>query len=160
MKPKVQPVPEGYHAVTPALTLKNTLKALAFYKRAFGAEVGDVFPSPDGGHTMHATMTIGNSIVMMGDESPNMDCKSAESLGASPISLYLYVPNVDEVFKKAVGAGAKVTMPVADMFWGDRCGSVKDPFGYAWTIATHIDEPTREEVEKGAKEFSARAVPA
>jgi PhnB protein len=157
MATKVKPIPDGFHAVTPSLTLKNSLKALAFYKKAFGAEVGDVFPSPDGGHTMHATMKIGDSILMMGDESPDIGCKSAESLGASPVNLYLYVSNVDAVFKKAVDAGASVIMPVGDMFWGDRCGVVKDPFGYSWNIATHIGEPTREEVEKGAKAFFAKA---
>jgi len=157
MATKAKPIPEGYHAVTPSLTLKNSLKALAFYKRAFGAEVKDVFSSPDGGLTMHAVMKIGDSIVMIGDEMPNMNCKSAESLGASPVNLYLYVPNVDEVFKKAVDAGATSTMPVADMFWGDRCGTLKDPFGYSWTIATHLQDKTHEEVDQGAKEFFARA---
>ena len=152
-----KPIPEGFHAVTPSLTLKNSLAAIEFYKKAFGAKVLDVFPALDGRSTMHATIQIGDSILMMGDEQPNQGCKSAESLGASPVSLYIYVPNVDAAFKQAVAAGAAVTMPVADMFWGDRCGSLKDPFGYSWMIATHIADLTSEEVRKGADSFFARA---
>ena len=122
-------MPTGYHSVTPSLTLKNSLTAIEFYKQAFGAKVLEVMPGPDGRGTMHAAIQIGDSILMMGDEMPQAGCKSAESLGACPISLYVYVPNVDAVFKQAVAAGATVTMPVADMLWGDRAGQVKDPFG-------------------------------
>ena len=157
MATQVKPIPEGFHAVTPSLTLKNSLKAIEFYKKAFGAKVLDVFPAPDGRGTMHATIQIGDSILMMGDEMPNPGCsKSAESLGASPVSLYIYVPNADAVFKQAVAAGAVATMPVADMFWGDRCGSLKDPFGYSWMIATHIRDLTSEEVRQGAESFFAK----
>jgi len=118
MTTQVKPIPEGFQAVTPSLTLKNSLKAIEFYKRAFGAKVLEVFPAPDGRGTMHATIKIGDSILMMGDEMPNQKCMSAESLGSSPVSLYIYVPNVDAAFKQAVAAGASVTMAVADMFWG------------------------------------------
>jgi uncharacterized glyoxalase superfamily protein PhnB len=111
MTTQVKPIPEGFHAVTPSLTLKNSLKAIEFYKTAFGAKVLGVFPAPDGRSTMHAAIKIGDSILMMGDEMPNQKCMSAESLGSSPISLYVYVPNVDEAFKQAVAAGASVTMP-------------------------------------------------
>ena len=152
---EVKAIPEGFHSVAPSLTLKNSLKAIEFYKKAFGAKVLDVFPAPDGKSTMHATIQIGDSILMMGDERP--DCKSAESLGGSPVGLYLYVPNVDAVFKQAISAGAAVTMPVADMFWGDRFGSLKDPFGYSWMIATHIRDLTNEEVRQGAQSFFAKA---
>ena len=160
MNTSVKPVPDGYHTITPSLTMTNSVKAITFYKKAFGAEVKDVVTSPDGGRTMHAVRKIGDSILMMGDETPEMSCKSAESLGASPISLYVYVPNVDEIFKKAVAAGATVIMPVSDMFWGDRCGMLKDPFGYSWSIATHTRAITNEELEKGAKEFFAKVTKA
>ena len=157
MNTKVKAIPEGFHTVTPCLTLKNSLEAIEFYKKAFGAKELGVFPAPDGKSTMHAVIQIGDSILMMGNEMPNQNCKSAESLGASPISLYIYVPDADAAFKQAVAAGAMVTMPVADMFWGDRCGSLKDPFGYAWTIATHIRDLTNEEVQEGAQSFFAKA---
>lgn len=157
MNTKVKAIPEGFHTVTPCLTLKNSLEAIEFYKKAFGAKELGVFPAPDGKSTMHATIQIGDSILMMGDEMPGQGCKSAESLGASPISLYIYVPDADVAFKQAVAAGAMVTMPVADMFWGDRCGSLKDPFGYAWTIATHTRDLTGEEIREGAKSFFAKA---
>jgi len=88
---------------------------------------------------------------------PNQACKSAESLGASPVSLYLYVPNADQTFQQALAAGAVITMPVADMFWGDRCGTLKDPFGYSWMIATHLRDLTHEQVEEGAQAFLAQA---
>jgi PhnB protein len=157
MKTKVKAIPEGYHSVTPCLTLKNSLAAIAFYKKAFGAKELGVFPTPDGKGTMHATIQIGDSIVMMGDEMPGQSCKSAESLGTSPVSLYIYVPNVDAIFKQAVGAGATAVMPVMDMFWGDRCGTLKDPFGYAWMIATHNRDLTDEQVREGARDFCAKA---
>ena len=156
MSTTVKPIPEGYHTVTPSLTLKNTLEAIMFYKKAFGAEMREVYPSPDGKSTMHAVIKIGDSVLMMGDEMPNMGCKCAESLGACPVGFYLYVPNVDVVFMKAIGAGAVEIMPVADMFWGDRCGTLKDPFGYTWNIATHIRDMTRAEVAEGAKGFINR----
>src|SRR5437764_20451 len=130
-----QPMPQGYHAVTPSFTFKDSQKAIDFYKKAFGAKVLDVFPSLTGKGIMHATIQIGNSILMMGDEMPGSKCsQSAETVGSSPISLYLYVPNADTAFKQAIAAGATEIMPVADMFWGDRAGSLKDPFGYSWMI--------------------------
>ena len=158
MSAKIKAVPEGFHTVTPCLSLKNSVKALEFYKKAFGAKVLDIFPSPDGKSTMHAVMQIGNSILMMGDENAGQNCRSAESLGASPIGLFIYVPDADAAFKQAAAAGATVIMPVTDMFWGDRCGAVKDPFGYTWTIATHVRDLTRKEIEEGALSFAAQAV--
>jgi len=152
----VQAIPEGFHTATPSMTLKDTRKAIEFYKKAFGAEELSVFPSPDGKGTMHATIRIGDSILMMGDEMPGGGCPSAASLGSSPVTLYVYVPDADAVFKKAVAAGATVTMPVEDAFWGDRCGMLKDPFGYAWGIATHVRDLTDEEVAEGARKFFAR----
>jgi uncharacterized glyoxalase superfamily protein PhnB len=105
---------------------------------------------------MHAVIQIGNSLVMMGDEVPGMSAKSAETLGASPISLFIYVPNVDEAYKQAVDAGAVSTMPVMDMFWGDRAGNLKDPFGYTWMIATHTQDLTKDQIKKGAEAFFAK----
>jgi PhnB protein len=160
MKTKVKPIPEGYHSVTPSLTLKDSLKAIKFYKKAFGAKEMGVFPSPDGKSTMHAVIKIGDSIIMMADERPGQSCESAETLGASPVSLFIYVPDVDTVFNRAVDAGAEITMPLDDMFWGDRCGTVKDPFGYTWMIATHTRDLSTEEVQKGAQSFFAEAAKA
>ena len=150
-----KPIPDGYHTVTPSFTFKDSKKAIEFYKKAFGAKVLDLFPRPGGQGTMHATIQIGNSIVMMGDEMPGAEnCgKSAATLGGSPISLYLYVPNADATFNQAIEAGGTQTMPVADMFWGDRCGTLKDPFGYSWMIATHKQDLTNDEVRKGAEAF-------
>ena len=160
-----KPIPEGYHAVTPSFTFKDCRKAIEFYKKAFGAKVLDLMPDPSGRRTMHATIQIGNSIVMMGDEMPASpaggpsaeNCaKSAETLGNSPISFYVYVPNADAAFNQAVAAGGKVVMPVADMFWGDRCGTLKDPFGYSWMIGTHKQDLTSEQIQKGAEAFFAQ----
>lgn len=149
-----KPIPDGYHSVTPSLTLKDTQKAIEFYKKAFSAKVLDLFPNLNGKGIMHATIQIGNSIIMMGDEMPQ--CKSAETLGGCPISLFIYVPNVEETFKQAVAAGAKVVFPVSDMFWGDRAGNVQDPFGYQWMIATHTQDLTQEQIKKGAEAFFAQ----
>ena len=151
-----QAIPNGYRTLTPSFTFKDSKKALAFYQKALGAKVLDVFPNPTGQGTMHATMQIGDSILMMGDEMLSGGCKSAETLGSSPISLYVYVPNADVVFQQAVAAGCTVVMPVADMFWGDRAGNVKDPFGYSWMIATHTQDFTPEQVKKGAEAFFAQ----
>ena len=152
----VQPIPNGYHSVTPSFTLKDCQKAIDFYKNAFHAKVLDVFPNPMGKGIMHAVIQIGNSLIMMGDETPGMSAKSAETLGASPISLYIYVPNVDEAFKQAVNAGAIAIMPVADMFWGDRAGTLKDPFGHTWMIATHTQDLTQDQMKKGAEAFFSK----
>lgn len=148
-----QPIPQGYHTLTPSFTFKDCKKAIDFYKKAFNAEVLDLVPALDGKGTMHATMKIGNSIFMMGDEMASGGCKSAESVGASPITLYLYVNDADASFKQAVDAGGTVAMPVMDMFWGDRSGTIKDPFGYLWMIATHKKDLTKDEIKKGAAEF-------
>jgi len=151
-----KPVPEGYHAVTPSVTFKDSQRAIEFYKKAFSANVLDIFPNLNGRGIMHATIQIGNSIVMMGDENPGQNCKSAETLGSSPISLYVYVSDADAAFKQAVAAGGTAMMPVADMFWGDRAGQIKDPFGYSWMIATHTQDLTQEQIRKGAEAFFAQ----
>jgi PhnB protein len=150
-----KPIPEGYTSLTPSFTFKDSKKALDFYKKAFNGKVIDLFPRPSGDGIMHATMQIGNALIMMGDEMPGPDCsqKSAETVGASPISLFLYVPDADAAFAQAIAAGATEGMPVMDMFWGDRCGMVKDPFGYSWMIATHKKDLTKEQMREGAKAF-------
>lgn len=153
----VKAVPAGFHTVTPTFTFKDSRKAIEFYKKAFGAKVLDLFLDPSGRGTMHATIQIGSSIIMMGDEMPGGACKSAETLGDCPISLFIYVPDVDAMFKQAVAAGGTECMAVAEMFWGDRAGQIKDPFGYKWMIATHKKDLTNEEIRKGAEVFFAQA---
>ena len=155
----IQPIPDGYHTITPSFTFKDSQTAIAFYQRAFSAKVLDLLPHLSGRGVMHATIQIGNSIVMMGDEMPGAEnCpKSAETLGTSPISFYVYVPDVDVMFKQAVAAGGTATMPVTEMFWGDRAGQMKDPFGYLWMIATHKQDLTPDEIQEGAQAFFAKA---
>lgn len=155
----IKAIPDGYHTVTPCFTFKDSKQAIEFYKKAFGAELIDLMSNPNGQGTIHATLKIGNSIVMMGDEMPGDEkcSKSAETLGNSPISFYIYVENVDEIFKRATAAGGKMTMGVTDMFWGDRMGQISDPFGYSWMIATHNKDLTNEQIQKGAQEFFAKA---
>jgi uncharacterized glyoxalase superfamily protein PhnB len=152
------PIPEGFHTLTPSFTFKDSQRAIEFYKKAFNAEVLDLFPNLNGQGIMHATLKVGNSMMMMGDEMPNAEnCgKSAETLGNSPITLYLYVEDADSAFEQAVAAGGTTTMPVADMFWGDRAGVIKDPFGYSWMIATHKKDLTKEEIRKNAEAFFAQ----
>ncbi len=150
------PVPAGYHSVTPSMTFKDSKKAIEFYKKAFGATVLDLFPNLTGEGIMHASLKIGDSILMLGDEMPGQACQSAETLGSSPIGLFIYVQDADAAFKQAVSAGATVTMPVAEMFWGDRAGNVVDPFGYQWMIATHNRDMTKEEIRAEAQTFFAQ----
>ena len=149
------PIPAGYHSLTPSFSFKDSKKAIEFYKKAFNATVLDLFPSLDGKGIMHASMKIGDSIFMMGDEMGDMN-RSAETVGASPISLFLYVPDADAAFKQAVAAGATVIYPVAEMFWGDRAGNLKDPFGYQWMVATHKRDMTQEEIRAEAQAFFAQ----
>lgn len=149
------PIPAGYHALTPSFSFKDSKKAIEFYKKAFNATVLDLFPSMDGKGIMHAALKIGDSIFMMGDEMGEMN-RSAETLGASPISLFLYVADADAAFQQAVAAGATVIYPVAEMFWGDRAGHLKDPFGYQWMIATHKRDMTKEQIRKEAEAFFAQ----
>ena len=128
---------EGYQSLIPMFIFKDASKAIDFYKRAFGAEERFVMPGPDGKGVMHAEMRIGTSIIMISEENPDCSSKSAETIGSFPVSCYMYVENVDEAFKVAVEAGSKIQMPVDDMFWGDRMGTVLDPFGYSLSLASH-----------------------
>ncbi len=150
-------IPEGFHTLTPSFTFKECKRAIEFYKKAFNAQLLDLFPALDGKGVMHATIKIGNSILMMGDEMYGSEnCpKSAETMGNFPISMFIYVPDVDSMFNQAIAAGGQVTMPVAEMFWGDRAGHLKDPFGYSWMIATHTKDLTPEEISKNAEAFFA-----
>lgn len=146
-----KPIPDGSHTLTPMIVFKDARKAIEFYKAAFGAVEREVFPSPDGKRIMHAAIVIGDSPVMMTDEHPQHPCKSALTIGDSPISFYVYVKDVDAAYKRAVAGGAVSLMPVQDMFWGDRVGNVKDPFGHSWMFATHIQDLTPEQMRKGAE---------
>jgi PhnB protein len=143
-----KPIPQGFHTVTPYITVKGAAQAIDFYKRAFGAEEVERVPGPDGKSVMHAEVKIGDSIVMLSDEFPQAGSRSPQTLGGSTGYLFLYVPDVDAAFKRAVDAGAKPTMPLADMFWGDRFGKVADPFGHEWGLATHQEDLTPEEIHK------------
>lgn len=151
-----KPIPDGFHSLTPIMVFKDARKAIDFYRKAFGAEERYVMPGPDGKGIMHAEIRIGNSAIMMGEENPQQPCKSAETTGCSPVTLYLYVDNVEEVFRRSVEAGAKELMPVQEMFWGDRVGMVQDPFGYSWFLAIHTRDLTPAEIEEGAKAASAQ----
>jgi PhnB protein len=143
-----KPIPAGYHTVTPYLTVKGGGQAIDFYTRAFGAQELERMPGPDGKTVMHATLKIGDSMVMLSDESPQASTRSPQTLGGSTVHLFLYVPDVDAAFKRAVDAGAKTTMPPADMFWGDRFGKVTDPFGHEWGLATHKEDLSPDEIRK------------
>ncbi len=142
----VKPIPDGYHSVTPYLSLKSADAAIKFYEKAFGAKEILRMPMPDGG-VAHAEIEIGDSRVMMADEMPAYGNKSAETLGGSPISLAIYLEDVDSAFDKAVKAGAAVTRPVEDQFYGDRAGTLTDPFGYQWTLMTHKEDVSPEEMQ-------------
>ena len=144
---KVRPVPEGYHTVTPYLCIKGAAEALEFYKKAFGATELMRMPQADG-RIGHAEIRIGDSHVMLADESPEMGFRSPKTLGGSPVTLALYVENVDAFIERAVKAGAKPTRPIENQFYGDRAGSVKDPFGHSWHISTHIEDLSPEEMKR------------
>ena len=149
-------IPEGYHAVQPCLTFKDAQKAIEFYKEAFGAKEQYLMPGPRGKGVMHAEVKIGDSVIMLADESAEMGCRGVESYGGSPVAFYVYVNDADALFKQAVEAGAQTVEPMADAFWGDRMGCVKDPFGLTWTLATHKKDLSPEEIRKGSEEFMAQ----
>ena len=148
----VKPVPEGYNTVTATLTVKEAAKAIEFYKKAFDANELYRFPGPDGKSIMHAEIMIGNSIIMLADEMPGMGCRSPQSIGGTGSSIYLYVNDADSTFNKAISAGAKVLMPLMEGFWGDRFGSIEDPFGHVWGIATRKKDMTPEEIKQAGQE--------
>jgi len=147
----VRAIPEGYSSVTPYLIVKGAAQALDYYKMAFDAEELMRMPGPDG-RIVHAEIQIGNARVMLADESLQMGHKSPTTLGGSGTGLMLYVDNVDDTFQRAISAGAKVTQPVSDKFYGDRSGSITDPFGHSWTIATHVEDVAPAEMERRMQE--------
>ena len=146
----VRAIPQGYTTVTPSMTVKDAPKVIDFYKKAFDAKEHMRMPGPDG-KIMHAEIQIGNAIIMMNDEV--MGSRSAQTLGGCPISFYVYVEDADAAFKKAIAAGAKQTYPITEMFWGDKMGTLEDPFGHKWTIAQHVKDVTPEQMKKGQEEF-------
>lgn len=150
---KVKPIPDGFRSVTPHLVTRSAAQAIDFYKQAFGAVERYRMPGP-GGTIMHAEITIGDSIVMLGEESPMCpENKCPASLGGSATTISLYVPDADKAFDRAVKAGANVVMPVMDMFWGDRYGMVTDPSGHRWAIMTHVKDMTPDEIMKAGAAF-------
>jgi len=153
MADKVKAVPAGQHSITAHLVVRDGKKAVEFYQKAFGAELRALHTAPDG-KVIHASLKIGDSTVLLADEFP-MGPKSPESLGGSPVMLNFYVEDVDTLFKQAEAAGAKVTMPLANMFWGDRYGQIVDPSGHLWALGTHIEDVTPEELERRSKAFFA-----
>jgi len=155
MKKSTQPIPPGFHTVTPSLIVRNAAEAIEFYKKALGAQELMRMAGPDG-KIGHAELKIGDSIIFLTDENPSMGCKSPQTLGGTAGSLHLYVEDVDKAFQRAIDVGGKVTMPVADMFWGDRFGNFVDPYGHNWGLSTRTQELTQQEVEKGAKDFYAQ----
>ena len=146
MSTTVKPIPDGYHTVTPYLIIKGAADALEFYKKAFGAT--ELFRMEHDGKIGHAEMKTGDSPIMLADEHPEMGHRGPQSLGGSPVSILLYVEDVDALFNQAVTAGAKIDRPLEDKFYGDRGGSLTDPFGHIWHLATHKEDVTPEEMEK------------
>ncbi|MGA2413757.1 MAG: VOC family protein [Candidatus Sulfotelmatobacter sp.] len=146
----VQAIPQGYHTLTPYMTVRGAARAIEFYKKAFGAVEKGVMKGPDG-KIMHAELRIGDSLFMLADEFPEYGSMSPLSTGGSGMGLHIYVEDVDSAFDRAIGAGATIDMPVSDMFWGDRYGKLADPFGHKWSIATHKRDLSPAEMEEGMK---------
>ena len=156
MTKQVKPIPEGYHSITPYLAIKDAARAIEFYQRAFGAKEIMRMNTPQG-KVSHAEIKIGDSILMLSEESLTSGIRPPQGLEASPVSLFLYVDDVDSVFKKALTAGAKETQPLANQFWGDRYGRLTDPFGHSWSLATHVEDVAPEEMGKRAQEAAKAA---
>jgi PhnB protein len=153
MPDNLRPIPEGYHSIPPAITCKDSAQAIDFYKEAFGATEINRMLGP-GGRVMHAELRIGDSVIFVSDEFPGMS--AAPTPGAIPSHyLFLYTPDVDTVFNRAVAAGAEASMPVTDMFWGDRYGKVTDPFGHSWGVATHVEDVAPDEMARRSAEWTA-----
>lgn len=147
MPGKVKAIPEGYHSVTPYLIVDGAAAAIEFYKKVFGATELMRMPAP-GGRIGHAEITIGDSHVMLADENPEINARSPKSVGGTPLSLLVYVENTDKTVERALAAGAKLDRPVEDKFYGDRMGTIQDPFGHQWHVGTHIEDVTPEEMKK------------
>ena len=143
----VKPIPEGYNTLSPSISVENATEAIEFYKRAFGASERGRMNAPDG-RVAHAEIQIGDSVLMLADPSPMASTKPPTQIGGTAVTLFLYVDDVDAVYKRAVEAGAKSEMEPDDMFWGDRFGSIVDPYGHSWAIATHVEDVPPEEMEE------------
>jgi PhnB protein len=152
MPSNVQPIPKGYHTVTPYLIIDGAAKAIDFYKKAFGATELMRMPGP-GGKIGHAEIKIGDSPVMMADEHPEMGYRSPKAHNTTPVSLLLYVEDADKVFNQAISAGAKSIRPMKDQFYGDRMGTLEDPFGHVWSIGTHVEDVSPEEMKRRMAEL-------
>jgi PhnB protein len=152
---KVKAIPEGYHSVTPYLTIKGAAKALDFYKKVFGAKEIKRIEIPDG-KIGHAELQIGDSMIMLADEFPEMGNKSPQSVGGTPVTVHLYVEDVDAVAERAVAAGATLKRPVQDQFYGDRSCTLFDPFGHMWYVSTHIEDMSAEEMQRRSKTMMAQ----
>jgi PhnB protein len=155
MTANVKPVPDGYHTITPYIIIKDAERAIEFYKKSFNAEERHRMYGPDNKTIMHAEIIIGDSAIMLSEESKERKCFSPQSVRGNPVWLYVYVKDVDSTFNQAVSEDATVLEPVNDAFWGDRVGSLKDPFGYQWSIATHKKDLSLDEIKKAAEGFCA-----
>jgi len=153
---QVPHIPEGYNTVTPYLVIKGAAQAIDYYKKVFGATVVMRMDGPDG-RVGHAELQIGDSRIMLADEHLDMGHASATTIGASPVSLLLYMPDVDRVVEKAVAEGAKILKPVQDQFYGDRSGFLRDPFGHLWGVATHVEDVSADEMERRMKKMMQAA---
>lgn len=158
MNKSAQQIPAGFHTLTPHLVVKGASKAIEFYKKAFGAEELGRLPAPDG-NVMHADLKIGDSHLFLVEEMPAMDSRGPQLIGGTPVTIHMYVKDVDTAFEKAVAAGAEVRMPLQDMFWGDRYGVLTDPFGHSWSLATHQEDLSPAEVAKRAEAAFAAGCP-
>ena len=149
----IKPIPDGFHTLTPHLVCRDAAAAIAYYIKAFGAIEQGRLPGPDG-KLMHAMIRIGDSPLMLVDEMPEWGALGPQSLKGSPVTIHLYVEDVDAAVARAVDAGARITMPVADMFWGDRYGKLEDPFGHHWSVATHLRDVTPEEIGEAMRKLA------
>jgi PhnB protein len=153
---KVDPIPKGMHTVTPSLTIKGCAQAIEFYKKALGAEELMRMLAPGGTAVWHAELKIGDSVVFMNDELAGMTSEAPSPARPSSAHMWLFVPDCDAAFQRAVAAGGKVKMPPTDMFWGDRTGTILDPFGYTWTVATHVKDMSEDEMRRAGEEFARK----
>ncbi|MCP4246752.1 MAG: VOC family protein [bacterium] len=144
----VNPIPDGFHTISPHIVCQGAAEAIEFYKKAFGAEEVFRMPGPDGKAVMHAELQIGDSRLMLCEEFPDMGAKSPKAIGGTPVTVHLYVADADKIFAQAIEAGATVNMPLTDMFWGDRYGKLSDPFGHQWSVATHKEDLSPDEIAK------------
>jgi PhnB protein len=151
----VKPIPDGYHSITPYLIVKDAVDAIAFYQQAFDATEILRLDGP-GGSVMHAELQVGDSRIMMADECPDMNALAPQSPGSSGVGLCLYVENVDEIVAQAIEAGAEIQRPLQDQFYGDRSATLQDPFGHVWTVATHIEDVSPEEMDRRMAEMMKR----